>query len=101
MRARFLVPGGRLCITDVTAVPDRLPSELTGPASRIACIADARPLDEYAEILAAAGLRTERHDHAITRMIDQIEAVVAVLRCCAATTAVRRTVRRSALTRFS
>ncbi|MFI2369269.1 class I SAM-dependent methyltransferase [Streptomyces sp. NPDC018833] len=56
--ARVLKPGGRLGITDVTVDPGRLPLELTGLGARIACIADARPLDEYAEILAAAGLRT-------------------------------------------
>ncbi|MGH3159783.1 MAG: class I SAM-dependent methyltransferase [Streptosporangiaceae bacterium] len=75
--ARILRPGGRLGIADVTADQDRLPAELTGLGARIACIADARPLDDYAAILTAAGLRilrTERHDAAITKMIDQIEA---------------------------
>ncbi|WP_406175880.1 class I SAM-dependent methyltransferase [Streptomyces sp. NBC_00996] len=84
--ARVLKPGGRVGITDVTAAPDRLPSELTGLAARIACIADARPLAEYAAILAAAGLRTvrtEHHDHAMIRMIDQIEARLNLLRLTA------------------
>jgi len=85
--ARVLKPGGRLGLTDVTAIPDRLPPELTSLSARIACIADARPLDEYAEILAAAGLRpvrTERHDEAMTRMINQIEARLNLLRITAA-----------------
>lgn len=80
-----LVTGGR-GITDITAVPDRLPPELTGLAARIACIADARPLSEYSQILAAAGLRTvrtESHDQAMTRMIDQIEARLNLLRMTA------------------
>jgi SAM-dependent methyltransferase len=75
--ARVLRPGGRLGLTDVTADAGRLPPELTGLSARIACIADARPLAGYARILAAAGLRvlvTERHDLAMLRMIDQIEA---------------------------
>lgn len=84
--ARVLKPGGRVGITDVTATPDRLPAELTGLTARIACIAGARPLDEYAGILAAAGLRTvhtERHDPAMLRMIDQIEVRLNLLRITA------------------
>ncbi|WP_151480791.1 class I SAM-dependent methyltransferase [Streptomyces albicerus] len=84
--ARVLRPGGRIGITDVTAVPDRLPPELSTLGARIACIADARPLAEYADILNGAGLRvvrTERHDQAMSRMIDQIEARLNLLRLTA------------------
>ncbi|WP_251051593.1 hypothetical protein [Streptomyces sp. ISL-86] len=65
---------------------DRLPPELTGLGARIACIADSRPLADYTRILAAAGLRmlrTERHDTAMLRMIDQIEARLHLLRMTA------------------
>ncbi|GAA4656945.1 hypothetical protein GCM10023347_03890 [Streptomyces chumphonensis] len=75
--ARVLRPGGRVGITDVTADTDRLPAELTGLAARIACVADALPLAGYVDLLSAAGLRTlrtEPHDAALLRMIDQIEA---------------------------
>ncbi|MEU8619481.1 methyltransferase domain-containing protein [Streptomyces sp. NPDC048623] len=85
--ARVLGPGGRLGITDVTVTAERLPPELTGLGARIACIADARPLQQYTEILAGAGLRTlrtERHDQAMLRMIDQIEARLNLLRMTAA-----------------
>ncbi|MCQ6556841.1 methyltransferase domain-containing protein [Streptomyces sp. C10-9-1] len=84
--ARVLEPGGRLGITDVTADTDRLPPELRGLSARTACIADARPAEEYAEILAAAGLRVltlERHDQAMIRMIDQIQARLSLLRITA------------------
>ncbi|MGW7363538.1 class I SAM-dependent methyltransferase [Streptomyces sp. NPDC054841] len=84
--SRVLCPGGRLGITDVTAVPDRLPPELSTLGARIACIADARPTTEYADILTAAGLRTiitERHDQAMIRTIDQIEARLNLLRITA------------------
>ncbi|MEY9962475.1 arsenite methyltransferase [Streptacidiphilus sp. MAP12-16] len=83
---RVLRPGARLGITDVTADPDRLPGELRGLGARIACIADARPLDAYAALLEHAGLRvlrTERHDHALLRMIDQIQARLDLLRMTA------------------
>ncbi|MBW1603484.1 methyltransferase domain-containing protein [Streptomyces sp. JJ66] len=80
--ARVLRPGGRVGLTDVTADPARLPAELTGLAARIACVADARPLAEYGRVLADAGLRTvrtERHDEAMVRMIDQIDARLKLL----------------------
>ena len=53
----------------------------------MACIADARPLTAYSQILADTGLRTvhtEAHDHALTRMINQIEARLGVLQMTAA-----------------
>ncbi|MDN5860222.1 MAG: methyltransferase domain-containing protein, partial [Pseudonocardia sp.] len=81
--ARVLRPGGHLGITDVTALPGALPDELSTPAARIACVADARPLAGYADLLAAAGLRVrhaERHDAALLAMIDQIEARLALIR---------------------
>ncbi|WP_406206432.1 methyltransferase domain-containing protein [Streptomyces sp. NBC_01017] len=85
--ARVLKPGGRVGITDVTVTTDRLPPQLSTPAARIACVADARTPAEYAAILSAAGLRTlrtERHDQAMLRMIDQIEARLNLLRLTAA-----------------
>lgn len=84
--ARLLVPGGRIGITDVAADRSRLPDELTGLTAWIACVADARPLTEYADLATAAGLRvltTEPHTNALSRMIDQIEARLELLRMTA------------------
>jgi arsenite methyltransferase len=81
-----LRPGGRLGITDVTVADTRLPKELTTLAGWVACIADARPVRHYTEILAGAGLRTvrtEAHDDTVARMIDQIDARVRLLRMTA------------------
>ena len=69
--ARVLRPGGRVGITDVTAVPDRLPLELTGSVAWVACIADARPVEDCRAILARAGFRVttgERHAAALEQM---------------------------------
>lgn len=84
--ARLVVPGGRVGITDVAADRDRLPDELTGLTAWIACVADARPLAEYADLAAEAGFRvltTERHTNALSGMIDQIEARLELFRMTA------------------
>ncbi|MGH9251095.1 MAG: class I SAM-dependent methyltransferase [Acidimicrobiales bacterium] len=81
--ARVLRPGGRLGLTDVIAEPDRLPAELATFAARVACVAGALPMHGYVDTVEAAGMRvtrTERHDTALLRMIDQIEARLTVVR---------------------
>ncbi len=86
--ARVLRPGGRAGLSDVTLSPGGLPPELMGLAGWVACLADARPLEEYAALLADAGLGTvtlERHDHALIAMIEQIKARLSALRSVART----------------
>jgi ubiquinone/menaquinone biosynthesis C-methylase UbiE len=81
--ARVLRPGGRLGLSDVTVGPPGMTGDLAGLAGWVACLADARPLEEYAQLLAAAGLRTvhtERHDDALARMVEQIDARLIALR---------------------
>jgi ubiquinone/menaquinone biosynthesis C-methylase UbiE len=81
--ARVLRPRGRIAITDITADRDRLPPELTGVAAWVACVADARPVDDYVSILAAAGLRVttvEQHTAALEQMVRQVAARLELLR---------------------
>src|SRR5262249_3908346 len=65
---------GRVGSTDLTR-RGPLPPELESLAAWIACIADARPLAEYAALLAAAGLTiiaTEEHNGALADLANQI-----------------------------
>ncbi len=81
--ARVLRPGTRLAASDITARPDRLPTELKGLAAWIACIADARSLDEMADLIATAGFAVEtveRHDDALAEMVDRVQARLAAAR---------------------
>lgn len=78
--ARALRPGGRIGITDVWLDPGRLDPELRGLAGRVACLADARPIDELTAIVEGAGLTVthlERHD---TELLDAIDRVTNRLR---------------------
>lgn len=81
--ARVLRPGGRVGLTDVTADQSNLPEALTSLLAWVACIADARPVDDYVGLLEHAGFvvdRVEPHNEALGRMVDQIEARLTLLR---------------------
>lgn len=80
---RILRPGGRIGLADVTMADAGLTDELSTLAAWVACVADAKPITRYCEILDDVGLRalhTESHDDALVRMIDQIEARLHLLR---------------------
>lgn len=89
---RVLRPGGRFGLTDVVAEPGQLPAELTTFGARIACVAGALPMRGYCDVLEMAGLhvrRIERHDLALLRMLDQIEARLTLARLTARANAER------------
>jgi len=75
--ARVLKPGGRLALSDMIAEPDRLPSALRTLEAWVACLADARPLAGIVELLQGAGLAVEvveRHDEALERLLERVDA---------------------------
>jgi arsenite methyltransferase len=92
--ARVLRPGARLALSDLIARPAELPDSLVTLQAWVACIADARPLDEIAALLTQAGLdveHTETRDDALTALLDRVEArlKVATLLAADATRAAR------------
>jgi arsenite methyltransferase len=73
--SRVLRPSGRLGLSDLTRSAP-LPQDLEGLLSWIACIADARPVAEYAGYLEAAGFSIdfiEPHDEALAQMARDIQ----------------------------
>lgn len=74
--SRVLRPGGWVGLSDLTR-RGPLASELEGLAAWIACIADARRIEDYLALLAGAGLIagiTEEHDHALIEFVERIRS---------------------------
>jgi ubiquinone/menaquinone biosynthesis C-methylase UbiE len=72
---RVLRPGGRLGLTDMTVDQSCLPEEMKTLIFWSACIADARPAQEYQKILSGVGftgLRVEDHSPVLLKLTEQI-----------------------------
>jgi arsenite methyltransferase len=84
--ARVVRPGGTIAIADVTADLDALPAQLRSAAARVACVADARSVDDYASLLRDAGcepVAIETHDDDLRVMADRVEARLRIARMLA------------------
>lgn len=72
--ARVLRSGGRVGLSDLTRTGP-LPDELEGLLAWVACIGDARPVEEYVHFLTVAGIseiHVEAHDGALIEMVRDI-----------------------------
>jgi arsenite methyltransferase len=79
---RVLRPRGRVGISDVVLDPERLDPALRSLAGRVACLADALPLEGYRRLLGEAGFRVlhvEERADALALLIERIRAAIDVL----------------------
>jgi ubiquinone/menaquinone biosynthesis C-methylase UbiE len=84
--ARVVGAGGAIAIADVTADLKVLPEQLRSAAARVACVADARSVDDYASLLRDAGwerVAIEPHDDDLRAMADRVEARLRIARMLA------------------
>jgi ubiquinone/menaquinone biosynthesis C-methylase UbiE len=73
--ARVLRDSGRVGLSDLTRAGS-LPPDLDGLLAWVACIADARPVQEYAACLESAGFTNaavELHDRALAQMARDVQ----------------------------
>ncbi|HEX5503652.1 MAG TPA: methyltransferase domain-containing protein [Thermomicrobiales bacterium] len=74
--ARVLRPGGRVGLSDLSRA-GALPPDLDDLLAWVACIADARPVEDYVALLEGAGLRVgpvEPHDEALAGLVRDVRA---------------------------
>jgi ubiquinone/menaquinone biosynthesis C-methylase UbiE len=72
--ARVLRPGGRVGLADLTREGE-LPDELHSLLGWVTCLGDARPIEDYADYLVAAGFARpfiDPHDEALGELVRQI-----------------------------
>jgi SAM-dependent methyltransferase len=85
--ARVLRPCGTVALSDMTADTDRLPRALRSLDGWIACVSDARPLEETAALLGSAGLEvivSERGDESLRAMVERADGRLRVARALGA-----------------
>jgi len=73
---RVLRPDGRLGLTDVTLVAQRVPAGLSNLLGVVACLGDARPAAEYRRILSEAGFVDfveQDHSRHLVAMVSDIK----------------------------
>ncbi|HET8628915.1 MAG TPA: methyltransferase domain-containing protein [Thermomicrobiales bacterium] len=74
--ARVLRPGGRVGLSDLSRA-GALPPDLDDLLAWVACIAEARPVEDYVALLEGAGLRVgpvEPHDEALAGLVRDVRA---------------------------
>ena len=74
---RVLRPRGAISVSDVTAEPGLLPTELKGLGAQVACVAAALPAHGYETLLGNAGfdpISTEPHPKELAALVDRVEA---------------------------
>lgn len=74
--ARVLQPGGRLALSDVTFVPDKLPAALDVPLARSLCIHLGTGPQEYVKCIEQCGLVLESgvdHSYTLAQLIGKAE----------------------------
>ncbi|MGE3073919.1 MAG: class I SAM-dependent methyltransferase [Dehalococcoidia bacterium] len=72
--ARVLRPGGKLGVSDITRQGE-LPTELDTLLGWVACLADARPLDDYVALLSRTGfegMAGEEHNDALASFASRV-----------------------------